>query len=186
MGWSGRQKGVMTASSGMTSENAGGSPGTGQGGGDAVRIARRASSHRQRVDHQATPGGSATKPQGPGHSSQDSPTSCTTSGNTNRPSSGTRSPWPSIRTTSTPARTWERHTITPARAAQALKEYSQSLAIDPDHKPTLLNVIVVNLEGTHDIAAARTGVGPPAQSGSGESSSSKLEAEVGRGARFFR
>jgi cytochrome c-type biogenesis protein CcmH/NrfG len=38
---------------------------------------------------------------------------------------------------------------------QALKEYSQSLAIDPDHKPTLLNVIVVNLEGTHDIAAAQ-------------------------------
>ena len=41
------------------------------------------------------------------------------------------------------------------QAEQALKEYRQSLAIDPDHKPTLLNVIVVNLEGTHDMAAAR-------------------------------
>jgi tetratricopeptide (TPR) repeat protein len=41
------------------------------------------------------------------------------------------------------------------QTAQALKEYSQSLAIDHDHKPTLLNLIVVNLEGTHDIAAAQ-------------------------------
>ncbi len=41
------------------------------------------------------------------------------------------------------------------RTEQALKEYSQSLAIDPAHKPTLLNLIVVNLEGTHDIAAAQ-------------------------------
>jgi tetratricopeptide (TPR) repeat protein len=41
------------------------------------------------------------------------------------------------------------------QTGQALKEYSQSLAIDPRHKPTLLNLIVVNLEGTHDIAAAQ-------------------------------
>ncbi len=41
------------------------------------------------------------------------------------------------------------------QSGQALKEYNQSLAMDPDHKPTLLNVIVVNLEGTHDMAAAR-------------------------------
>lgn len=41
------------------------------------------------------------------------------------------------------------------QSSQALKEYSQSLGIDPDHKPTLLNVIVVNLEGTHNLAAAR-------------------------------
>ena len=41
------------------------------------------------------------------------------------------------------------------QAGQALKEYSQSLAIDPDHRPTLLNVIVVNLEATHNIAAAQ-------------------------------
>jgi hypothetical protein len=41
------------------------------------------------------------------------------------------------------------------QTARALKEYSKSLAVDPSHKPTLLNVIVVNLEGTHDIAAAQ-------------------------------
>jgi len=41
------------------------------------------------------------------------------------------------------------------QAERALKEYTQSLAIDPEHKPTLLNTIVVNLEGTHDYAAAR-------------------------------
>jgi len=41
------------------------------------------------------------------------------------------------------------------QSGEALKQYSQSLAIDPDHKPTLRNVIVVNLEGTHDLAAAR-------------------------------
>jgi tetratricopeptide (TPR) repeat protein len=41
------------------------------------------------------------------------------------------------------------------QTGRALKEYRQSLAIDPDHKPTLLNVIVVNLEGTHDTAAAQ-------------------------------
>jgi len=38
---------------------------------------------------------------------------------------------------------------------QALKEYSRSLAIDPEHKPTLVNLVVVNLEGAHDIVAAQ-------------------------------
>lgn len=41
------------------------------------------------------------------------------------------------------------------RAQEALKEYRQSLATDPKHEPTLLNMIVVNLEGTHDVAAAQ-------------------------------
>ena len=41
------------------------------------------------------------------------------------------------------------------QSAKALEQYNQSLAIDPDHKPTLLNVVVVNLEGTHNLAAAR-------------------------------
>jgi len=41
------------------------------------------------------------------------------------------------------------------QSERALKEYAQSLSIDPAHKPTLLNMIVVNLEGTHDYAAAR-------------------------------
>jgi Tfp pilus assembly protein PilF len=38
---------------------------------------------------------------------------------------------------------------------QALAEYRKSLESDPRHEPTLFNVIVVNLEGTHDLAAAR-------------------------------
>lgn len=38
---------------------------------------------------------------------------------------------------------------------QALAEYRESLRSDPRHEPTLFNLIVVNLEGTHDLAAAR-------------------------------
>lgn len=38
---------------------------------------------------------------------------------------------------------------------QALAEYHKSLQADPRHEPTLFNMIVVNLEGTHDLAAAR-------------------------------
>jgi tetratricopeptide (TPR) repeat protein len=41
------------------------------------------------------------------------------------------------------------------RPQDALREYDKSLAIDPQHEPTMLNAIVVNLEGTHDIAAAQ-------------------------------
>ena len=41
------------------------------------------------------------------------------------------------------------------RPQDALREYDKSLAIDPKHEPTLLNAIVVNLEGTHDLAAAQ-------------------------------
>jgi cytochrome c-type biogenesis protein CcmH/NrfG len=41
------------------------------------------------------------------------------------------------------------------RPQDALREYDKSLAIDPKHEPTLLNTIVVNLEGTHDVAAAQ-------------------------------
>jgi tetratricopeptide (TPR) repeat protein len=41
------------------------------------------------------------------------------------------------------------------RSQDALREYRQSLAIDPKHEPTLLNTVVVNLEGTHDLAAAQ-------------------------------
>jgi len=40
------------------------------------------------------------------------------------------------------------------RSQDALAEYRKSLAIDPKHEPTLLNSIVVNLDGTHDLAAA--------------------------------
>jgi cytochrome c-type biogenesis protein CcmH/NrfG len=38
---------------------------------------------------------------------------------------------------------------------QALAEYRKSLQSDPRHEATLFNMIVVNLEGTHDLAAAR-------------------------------
>jgi len=41
------------------------------------------------------------------------------------------------------------------RPQDALAQYQQSLAINPQHEPTLLNSVVVNLEGTHDLAAAQ-------------------------------
>jgi tetratricopeptide (TPR) repeat protein len=41
------------------------------------------------------------------------------------------------------------------RPQDALEQYRQSLEMDPKHEPTLLNSIVVNLEGTHDLAAAQ-------------------------------
>ena len=40
------------------------------------------------------------------------------------------------------------------RPQDALREYRKSLEINPRHEPTLLNMVVVNLEGTHDLAAA--------------------------------
>ena len=41
------------------------------------------------------------------------------------------------------------------RADEALREYRKSLEIDPRHQPTLYNMVLVNLEGTHNLAAAR-------------------------------
>lgn len=41
------------------------------------------------------------------------------------------------------------------RPQDALEQYRQSLEMNPQHEPTLLNCIVVNLEGTHDYAAAQ-------------------------------
>jgi len=41
------------------------------------------------------------------------------------------------------------------RPQDALREYHKSLAIDPKHESTMLNAIVVNLEGTHDLVAAQ-------------------------------
>jgi tetratricopeptide (TPR) repeat protein len=41
------------------------------------------------------------------------------------------------------------------RPQDALAEYKKSLAIDPRHEPTIFNLIIVNLEGTHNLAAAR-------------------------------
>ncbi len=41
------------------------------------------------------------------------------------------------------------------RPQDALREYRKSLATDPKHEPTLFNMIMVNLEGTHDLEAAQ-------------------------------
>lgn len=41
------------------------------------------------------------------------------------------------------------------RPQDALREYDKSLEIDPKHESTMVNAIVVNLEGTHDLAAAQ-------------------------------
>ena len=41
------------------------------------------------------------------------------------------------------------------RPQDALHEYDKSLELNPQHEPTLVNAIVVNVEGTHDFAAAQ-------------------------------
>jgi tetratricopeptide (TPR) repeat protein len=41
------------------------------------------------------------------------------------------------------------------RPKDALNAYQESLKIDPTHEPTMFNIIIVNMEGTHDLAAAR-------------------------------
>jgi cytochrome c-type biogenesis protein CcmH/NrfG len=41
------------------------------------------------------------------------------------------------------------------RPKDALHEYDKSLAVDPKHEATMLNAIVVNLDGMHDLAAAQ-------------------------------
>jgi len=41
------------------------------------------------------------------------------------------------------------------RAQDALREYQKTLQIDPKHEPTMFNLIVVHLEGTHDLTAAQ-------------------------------
>jgi len=41
------------------------------------------------------------------------------------------------------------------RPGDAMKQYRRSLQTDPEHQPTLFNLVVVNLDGTHDLAAAR-------------------------------
>jgi Tetratricopeptide repeat len=38
---------------------------------------------------------------------------------------------------------------------QAITEYKKALALNPNHQPTMFNMIVVNLEGTHDLRAAQ-------------------------------
>lgn len=41
------------------------------------------------------------------------------------------------------------------RPQDALAEYKKSLKVDPRHEPTIFNMIIVEMEGTHDLAAAR-------------------------------
>jgi tetratricopeptide (TPR) repeat protein len=41
------------------------------------------------------------------------------------------------------------------RPQDALSEYRKSLQVDPRHEPTIFNMIIVNLDGTHNLAAAR-------------------------------
>ena len=41
------------------------------------------------------------------------------------------------------------------RPQDALREYHKSLQTNPKHEPTLVNVVIVNLEGTHDLKAAQ-------------------------------
>jgi cytochrome c-type biogenesis protein CcmH/NrfG len=38
---------------------------------------------------------------------------------------------------------------------QAIVEYKKALALNPNHQPTMFNMIVVNLEGTRDLKVAR-------------------------------
>lgn len=38
---------------------------------------------------------------------------------------------------------------------QAIAEYKKALAMNPNHQPTMFNMIVVNLEGTHDLRTAK-------------------------------
>jgi TPR repeat protein len=40
------------------------------------------------------------------------------------------------------------------RPQQAIMEYKKALALNPNHQPTIFNLIVVNLEGTHDLQTA--------------------------------
>jgi TPR repeat protein len=37
---------------------------------------------------------------------------------------------------------------------QAIAEYKKALALNPNHQPTMFNLIIVNLEGTHDLKSA--------------------------------
>jgi tetratricopeptide (TPR) repeat protein len=41
------------------------------------------------------------------------------------------------------------------RPREAIREYHRSLEVNPKHQPTLFNLIVANLQGMHDLAAAQ-------------------------------
>ena len=41
------------------------------------------------------------------------------------------------------------------RPTDAIREYQKALSIDPNHEPTLFNLIIVNAEGTHNLREAQ-------------------------------
>ena len=153
MGWSGRQKGVLSAPSGMPAENAG-SPATAQGGAapsglpeghppiDSALIIKQLQEEAQQ------------NPKDP-----DIPLKLANFLYDQRQYAQAIE-WYQKSLALNPKNVNARTDLGTAyyylgQGGEALKQYNQSLAIDPDHKPTLLNLIVVNLEGTHNLAAAR-------------------------------
>ena len=154
MGWSGRQKGVMTASPGMTAENAGGSPATGQAGATPSGLPQGHPPIDNALIIKQLQEEAQQNPKDPDiplklanflYDQRQYPQSIE---------------WYQKALALNPNNVNARTDLGTAyyyagQSSEALKQYNQSLEIDPDHKPTLLNVIVVNLEGTHNLAAAR-------------------------------
>jgi len=154
MGWSGRQKGAMTASAGMTAENTGGSPETGQGGATPSGLPQGHPPIDNGLIIKQLQEEAQQNPKDP-----DIPLKLANFLYDQRQ-------YPQAiewyqKSLALNPKNVNAHTdlgtayYYAGQSSEALKQYNQSLAIDPDHKPTLLNVIVVNLEGTHDIAAAQ-------------------------------
>jgi cytochrome c-type biogenesis protein CcmH/NrfG len=153
MGWSGRQKAVMTAASGMPSK-APGSPGMTQGGGMPAGLPEGHPPIDSTLIIKQLQEEAEQNPKDP-----DIPLKLANFLYDQRQYQQAVE-WYEKSLALNPKNVNARTDLGTAyyyigQSGQALKEYSQSLAIDPDHKPTLLNVIVVNLEGTHNMAAAR-------------------------------
>jgi cytochrome c-type biogenesis protein CcmH/NrfG len=153
MGWSGRQKGVMTASSGMPAEN-GGSPGTAQSAATPSGLPEGHPPIDNSLIIKQLQEEAQQNPKDP-----DIPLKVANFLYDQRQYQQAIE-WYQKSLALNPKNVNARTDLGTAyyytgQSSEALKQYSQSLAIDPDHKPTLLNVIVVNLEGTHNLAAAR-------------------------------
>jgi len=154
MGWSGRQKGVMTASSSLPSDNAGGSAATAQGGTMPSGLPEGHPPIDNGLIIKQLQEEAAQNPKDP-----DIPLKLANFLYDQRQYPQAIE-WYQKALNLNPNNVNARTDLGTAyyytgQSSEALKQYSQSLAIDPDHKPTLLNVIVVNLEGTHNFAAAR-------------------------------
>lgn len=154
MGWSGRQKGVMTANSGLPAENPGASAGTPQGGATPAGLPEGHPPIDNTMIVKQLQEESEQNPKDP-----EIPLKLANFLYDQRQYQGAIE-WYQKSLALNPKNVNARTDLGTAyyyvgQSGQALKEYSQSLAIDPDHKPTLLNVIVVNLEGTHNLSAAR-------------------------------